>query len=119
MKTSKPKLGLNKLCWLLGVTRQAYYQSFKHVELSSMTEELLIKEVLLIRKNHPRIGTRKLYLMLEDFLRVHQIKLGRDGLFNLLSEHQLLIRKRKRKINTTKSHHWLKIINQQLLTNCM
>lgn len=54
----------------------------------------------------PRIGTRKLYYMLTDILQKHSIKIGRDKLFDLLEEHGLLVRRRKRKrINTTDSSH--------------
>jgi transposase InsO family protein len=38
----------------------------------------------------------------------HQIKMGRDALFDLLASHQLLVRRRKRKISTTNSSHWLR-----------
>ena len=38
----------------------------------------------------------------------HQIKMGRDALFDLLAAHRLLIRRRKRLIKTTHSNHWLK-----------
>lgn len=103
-----PKIGLSKLCWFFGITRQAYYQSFRREEFVEIEQELVLKEVIRIRKSHPRIGTRKLYIMLEGFMLEHQIKIGRDALFDLLSEHQLLIRRRKRKITTTQSHHWLK-----------
>ena len=65
MKQRQPKIGLSKLCWLFGVTRQAYYQSFYREEFVGIEQELVIKEVISIRKNHPRIGTRKLYNMLE------------------------------------------------------
>jgi len=41
-------------------------------------------------------------------MRENCIKIGRDGLFDLLSEHGLLVRKRKRHIRTTQSYHWLK-----------
>lgn len=34
--------------------------------------------------------------------------MGRDCLFNLLSANRLLVRKRKRRIQTTNSHHWLR-----------
>lgn len=37
----------------------------------------------------------------------HQIKLGRDGLFDLLSINNLVVRRRKRRIHTTNSFHWL------------
>jgi transposase InsO family protein len=46
--------------------------------------------------------------MLQPLLTEHQIKMGRDGLFNLLSNNQLLIRRRKRKVYTTQSQHWFK-----------
>lgn len=108
MKMRKPKEGLSKLCWLFGVSRQAYYQSFYREEFVSIEQELVIKEVFKIRKNHPRMGTRKLYIMMESFMMEHQIKIGRDALFDLLCEHQLLVRRRKRKIITTQSNHWLK-----------
>ncbi len=38
----------------------------------------------------------------------HQINIGRDALFNLLSANNLLLRKRKRRVRTTQSFHWLK-----------
>lgn len=46
--------------------------------------------------------------MLQPFLMEHQIKIGRDALFNLLAAHQLLVRRRRRKIATTQSRHWFK-----------
>lgn len=54
------------------------------------------------------MGGRKLYELLEPFMLEHQIKLGRDGLFDLLAANGLLVRKRKRQINTTNSSHWLR-----------
>ena len=71
-------------------------------------EELVIQEVLKHRILLPRIGTRKLIVMLKSFSELHQINFGRDALFSLLREHDLLIRKRKRKAITTFSKHWLK-----------
>lgn len=70
--------------------------------------ELIVQEVLRHRRLQPRAGTRKLLIMLQGFVKMHQINLGRDGLFSLLREHDLLIRKRKRKAVTTFSKHWLK-----------
>lgn len=43
------------------------------MELSIETE-VLLKEVQTIRKNHSRIGTRKLYEMLSPVMMEHQIK---------------------------------------------
>lgn len=56
----------------------------------------------------PRIGTRKLYhLLREDFNR-EGIAVGRDKLFTLLRQDNLLIGKRKRFTKTTNSHHWMR-----------
>ena len=56
----------------------------------------------------PRLGTRKLLVLLKPELDAHQIKVGRDYLFDLLQEHKLLIRRRKRKVFTTDSRHWMR-----------
>ena len=54
----------------------------------------------------PRLGTRKLYHLLEPILVKHAISIGRDKLFDLLADYGLLIRNRKRKrVNTTNSNH--------------
>lgn len=56
----------------------------------------------------PRIGTAKLYYLLQPSLRKHNILLGREGLHQLLTEHGLTIRKRRRRPKTTNSKHWMK-----------
>lgn len=54
----------------------------------------------------PRIGTRKLYHLLSDTLEKHDVNIGRNKLFDLLSEYGLLIRRRRRKkACTTDSQH--------------
>ncbi len=62
----------------------------------------------IIRKEHPELGTRKIYDMLQPCLIDHGIKMGRDALFDLMAANSLLVRKRKRKIQTTFSNHWLR-----------
>ena len=69
---------------------------------------MVLEQVKEIRAQQPAIGTRKLHFMLHPFLSGHKIKMGRDQLFNLLSAHGMLIRRRRRKIFTTQSHHWLR-----------
>lgn len=62
----------------------------------------------MIRKDLPKIGTRKLYHMLKEQLAEYDITIGRDKLFDLLREWGMLIKKRRRAILTTHSHHWLR-----------
>jgi transposase InsO family protein len=63
---------------------------------------------MIIRKEHTLMGARKLYDMLQPFMMNHGIKMGRDALFDLLASNQLLVKKRKRKVQTTYSNHWLR-----------
>jgi len=51
----------------------------------------------------PKIGTRKLYYLLEDELK--ELKVGRDKLFKILKANGLLIKPKKRYHITTNSHH--------------
>lgn len=69
---------------------------------------VILQEVINIRKDLPRLGTRKLHFVIQNKLISHQISFGRDYLFDLLSEHKLLIRQRKRKAITTDSRHWMR-----------
>ncbi len=108
MKINYLHIGLVKLCGWLGITRQAYYQNNWDGISTSIEEDLVVRRVKEIRKNHRRIGTRKLYEMLQPFLLEHQIIIGRDILFTLLSANHLLVRKRKRRIQITNSYHWLR-----------
>lgn len=108
MKSKFLHIGLAKLCGWFGITRQAYYKN-NNIQFSNIfEEEIILKEVQKIRTKHKKIGTRKLYLMLQPLLLEHEIKVGRDALFNLLAKNNLLIRKRIRKNRTTYSSHWLR-----------
>ena len=105
MKDRYQSISLVRFCRLLGITRQAFYQHFWHVEDASTEQQLVLDEVRQIRQEHPIISGRKLYCMLQSFLLEHQIKMGRDALFDLLAANKLLVRKRRRKVSTTQSHH--------------
>lgn len=56
----------------------------------------------------PSIGTRKLYWLIRPQLLAQGLKIGRDKLFNILKEHNLLIRPKRRYTKTTDSKHWMK-----------
>lgn len=44
--------------------------------------------------------------MLQPFLKEHDITMGRDAFFNLLSKNKLLVRRKKRSVHTTNSKHF-------------
>jgi hypothetical protein len=94
---------------LLGYSRQAYYKHKHQSEKESLEHDLLINQVLIIRKSQKRLGTRKLLFKMDSFMQEHDISIGRDAFFNLLSERNMLVRKRKRKKPiTTFSDHWMR-----------
>jgi transposase InsO family protein len=73
----------------------------------SVKEEIILEMVNSIRQKMPRLGGRKLMRLILERTD-DQIKIGRDGFFNLLRGHDLLIRRRKHRVITTNSFHWLR-----------
>jgi len=59
--------------------------------------------VLEIRRQMPRLGTRKLYYLLQE--RLSSIGVGRDKLFAILKANHLLIKAKRSYRKTTDSHH--------------
>ena len=70
-----------------------------------MAHAIVLKLVKEIRHDLPRAGVPKLHFMLQEKLQQHDIKMGRDSLYQLLGEHGYLLRYRRRKPYTTDSNH--------------
>jgi transposase InsO family protein len=100
---------ITALCTALGYSRQAFYQQRATIEREALQEDLIIQQVLHIRRRQKIVGTVKLLEMMETFLFQHKIQIGRDKLNDLLATHNLLVRRRKRRAPiTTFSGHWLR-----------
>jgi putative transposase len=92
---------------LFGVSRQVYYRSKQHKAKRQSISVKVIEMVVSIRRKMPRIGTRKLYFMLRNSLRV--LSVGRDRLFRILkANHLLVVPKRSYHITTNSHHHFRK-----------
>jgi transposase InsO family protein len=63
----------------------------------------VVELVFSVRQQMPRIGTRKLYYLLQDQL--SNIGVGRDKLFAILKANHMLIRPKKNYRKTTDSYH--------------
>lgn len=105
MKECYPQVGLGRISGLFGISRQGYYSWMNAVSASKIQDEFIIQLVVELRKDHPKMGVRKLHHMLKNDFNRLGIRMGRDGLFDLLSAYNLLIVKRKRSIRTTQSNH--------------
>ena len=105
------------MCGLFGNSRQAWYKKQKTIFRRAVEEHLIIEMVRDIRKEMPRIGGRKLAKLLKN----SKVKIGRDALFDILSRNGLLVRRRRNRIKTTQSSHWLRkhrnLIKGVALTN--
>ena len=108
MKERYKHISIGVICRWFGISRQAYYQHEWGLVEEVLQCDLLLEEIREIRKDHPRMGVRKLQDKLRLFMHENRIKMGRDALFDLLSAHKMLVRRRKRYVKTTNSYHWLK-----------
>lgn len=106
MRRYYPGIGLERICRLFGMSRQAYYKQMHQREKTTMEEVVILKMVEEVRSGLPQTGTRKLLHMLSPVLEQHGIHIGRDRLYDMLQAHGMLIRRRKRRYpKTTDSSH--------------
>jgi len=90
---------------LFGKSRQAFHQMEMRRTKETVDKEVLLVYIKEIRKQQPRLGTRKMYEMLQNVMKTNAIKIGRDKLFLLLKGHNLLVKKRRKHVVTTDSNH--------------
>jgi putative transposase len=95
------RCSLLRVCRIFGLTRQAFYKARKTRSLELFEENKIVQETRRIRRDQPRVGTRKIYRTLLQM----GIQIGRDRLFEILRNHKMLIKKRKRYTKTTNSYH--------------
>ena len=93
---------------MFGISRQAIYQSqarLTHRQKQLVKVKFLVQQ---IRKEQPRLGTRKLYYLLKSDFEAQGIKIGRDALFRFLKRESMLVQTKKNYTKTTHSKHWLR-----------
>ena len=106
LKNSKERLfSIGTICNGFSLKRDAYYKYqkryVKRKELESQVIELVHKR----RRTLPREGTRKLMRSLKNDFQGQHLKIGRDRLFRILRENEMLVRRKKYSSRTTHSHH--------------
>lgn len=90
-------------CGFFEKSRQAYYRIRRRKDAVGVSAELIVQYVQAHRREQPKVGTRKLYEMLQPQMRTSGIRCGRDKLFMILRHTGLLIRKRRTKCWSTQS----------------
>lgn len=90
---------------MFGITRQALYKRRKVAAKVQSDQEQICSMVKVVRQYIPRAGTRTLLDITGYSLDMRGVRIGRDRLFKLLREQQLLVPRRKRHYYTTDSRH--------------
>ena len=96
------------ICAVLGYSRQYYYKHRKDQKVKQLKEQQAKQLLENERKLLPRLGGRKLYHQIKDALATLDIKMGRDKVFDILRNNQMLIVPKRRYVQTTMSKHWLR-----------
>ena len=101
-------MNLSQCCRLFGISRQGIYQAEKR-KIKRESELAQVRCYIdKIRRDMPKLGTRKLYYMLQQNAKHLRIKIGRDALFRYMRDADLIVKKKRKYIQTTNSKHWLR-----------
>lgn len=105
MISCQPGYSVSQLCTSYAVSRQAYYQ-YQRRAVKRHHQQQRVLELVRRRRTQLRFeGGRKLLRHLQPALQNQGIAIGRDQFFDLLRQHDLLIRRKRRRTVTTWSKH--------------
>jgi transposase InsO family protein len=94
---------MSQICGLFGISRQAHYQKREREREGQGQQGMILEMVHQVRRKHPRMGTRKLALKIQPMLSQEGRSIGRDRLFGLLRESDLLVSPKKSYRRTTRA----------------
>lgn len=94
---------MQQICAYFGISRQAHYQKRLRQRERRGEEPLILEMVRQVRRRHPRMGARKLLNRIAPMLAAEGLSIGRDRLFDLLREENLLVPPKKAYQATTRA----------------
>jgi transposase InsO family protein len=97
---------MDQICAQFGITRQAHYQQLQREQQRQLAGQITLEMVRQVRRKHPRMGTRKLLFKMQPMLAVEGLQIGRDRLFHLLRERDMLVQPKKAYRRTTIPGYW-------------
>lgn len=107
---------MKRLCSLCGISKQAYYKGETSRRRREIDEELVVELVKRVRHMHPNMGGRKVHFLIMPDLVEAGVYIGKNRLFELLRERDLLVPRRRNHARTTDSHHRFRIYKNELKT---
>lgn len=105
-------MSIAKSCKLLGYSRSTFYEVIQNQKerqvQKTKVEKYILDFVQKIRSDLPRIGGKKLYYLINQQADRSQFKFGEKRFFEVLRNHNLLIKRNKRHVRTTDNCLWAK-----------
>lgn len=88
---------------MFGIDRQVYYRRIRRKIIKQDKAGQVVELIKDLRLKMPRLGTKKMYYLLNEPLR--KLNIGRDKFFDILRANHLLIKPKRSYHVTTDSHH--------------
>lgn len=98
---------MEQVCAVFAISRQAHYQQLQRDAQGEVEAGILLEMVRQVRRQHPRMGGRKLLLKVQPMAAAQGLTIGRDGLFELLRAADLLVKRHKSQRRTTIPGLWV------------
>ena len=96
---------MSDICKSYNLKRDSYYKFIKRYRAKTKFKQEVVSIVKERRKELPREGVRKLCKSLNSEFDRRGLKVGRDALFSILREKQMLVGRKKTSSRTTNSYH--------------
>jgi transposase InsO family protein len=103
------KISTAALCKKTGMSRQNFYKGRKQRDRYKVDAALIVELVRAERAIQPRLGGKKLYVLLKPKLQEAGIEVGRDRFFKVIAEQGLLLEPLPKAPRTTNSRHSLPV----------
>ena len=107
------KTSITQLCEKVGMSRQNYYKGHQARNAQRVDADLIEELVKAERAVQPRLGGKKLYVVLKPRLDEANVRIGRDRFFKVLGEKGLLLDPLPKAPRTTNSRHYLPVFSNQ------
>jgi putative transposase len=97
------------ICCRMKKSREAYYKHIRKRTQERIESHIVHELVMEQRTDMPRLGGKKLYVLIGDTLKAHRLRMGRDKLFSWLRNHDLLVQPKRQHTRTTNSSHRFRV----------
>lgn len=97
------------ICHRMNKSREAYYKHMRRRTQQSIENPIIHELVMEQRTFMPRLGGKKLYGLISENLKGHDLRIGRDKLFSWLRQHDLLVQPKRQYARTTNSSHRFRV----------